>query len=189
MATFRDLSERLTGGGFAMFVREADVIDSVTVGPTTAGKPDALDGSGNSNWPELGKVIEFSIQTEKEVAEFMCPDTAGGYTRETEEVVLMDALEMTLDRVNDVFAELLFGIGEITLDTPQTPFGGSERAVTGWLKVQIRRRDGTDWTLFDLWGKLRLAEDTTSFTKDPLKPRLRFERIRPTSGDTINFPS
>lgn len=177
---------RLLIGGLAYFLEEGKVVDTVTVGPSAAGKP---DNDPTTNWPSLGCVANCQFGVEEETEEFVCPKTSGGYRKERETHVTMDSIALQLNEYNEFFHRLFMGFdSEIVEGTAQTPFVSEKREIKGWLKLQGRKRDGTDIVQMDVWVKMRI-NNRPPWSPVTGRPEIALEVLDGTDGQTAVFPS
>lgn len=176
--------ERLMIGSLVYFVRDGDTVDALTVSETA--KP---DNDPVTNWPKLGEVTAVAFDRETKKNEFIEIRSNGEPRKRIIERTLADYVDISIDNMVDIVAEMIFGVDKITINTAQVPFNNSDRAVTGWLKCQLRRSGvGTDFTLFDMYVEARLKDNRHEFKAgEPYRPTIRFQDLN-AALDTINFP-
>lgn len=171
--------EKLILGTFASIVPAGTTYGS---GPTnTAGiglYPNA--DTYPATWLSLGDVLDASAETVTETYEDDIPAAAGGYARETEEVVLQDIIKLSLRSHSEVIHRMIWGASAVIVnDTAFTPFKNKDRFILTWLHFQLRGQDGVDRIVAALWGKLRL-DAAPKWAKDPTKPAVKFQIITST---------
>jgi len=146
-----EMLARLRLAGFAMFAREGLTIDGVTVGDTTAGKPDV---DPTTNWPQLGDCLNLTLGVEEEPESDYVPSAGGVYRKQTDTLVVLDYIDFGLRQMHSVLWELLFGVSDpVAQDVEQVPYTQQVREVTGWLKLQLQAQGYDDVVVMDAWGK------------------------------------
>jgi len=176
------MKERLLLGAFAFFIEAGTTVDGQTVSASI--KPDATP---LSNWPNLGAIENSKFEREEDEEEFLEPRVQGGYDKPKIPQVVNDYLILTTNHTSEFFHRLQMGLASpIVPGTAQAPHVETDRKITGWLKIQFRKKGGSDSFVFDWFCEMRLSE-LPDITNKTLRPALKFRRLA-SDQNTVVFP-
>lgn len=169
--------EKLILGTFAAFVETGTTYGAAPVN-TVSRELYPSPATHAASWSGLGDVLDAAPEKKEEDYSDTVPSPYGGYTTESDTVVLQDTLKLSLKCHNEIIHRLIWGLASKIEDgVEQTPFANPNRYVEGWINFQLRGQDGADRVVVALYGRIRL-DANPKWSKDPSKPAIKFEILR-----------
>lgn len=131
-----------------------------------------------ASWNSIGDVLDATLESDTEDYGDTVPDTAGGYSKESDIHVLQDRLKLSLNSMSEPLHRLVWGADAPLEDAEAvTPFASKTRYWEGWLAFTGRGQDGADRMVAALYVRLRL-DGNPKWSKDPTKPAVVCELLK-----------
>lgn len=149
-------SKRLFAGQIVFFAEYGAAVSDISTKPA----------AGHASWLEIGCVSVCKHTPMNFEQPYSCPDAARGWVDRKDVFTLADIFDLTTEEVSELYHRLSMGVtAKLVAGTAQTPFAGSNRVTTGWIKFQKRENIGTDRDLTDIFCEIRLKEDPATEKK------------------------
>lgn len=165
------LDKRLIIGTFVSIVEAGTTFGSPSNTVSASVFPDTTTHA--ASWSSIGDVLDAAPESDTEDYSDTVPDVdgGGGYTKDTDIVVLQDRLKLSLNCMSEPLHRLMWGASAALADgVAITPFADKQRYWEGWIAFTGRdMRDGSDKFVGALYVRMRL-DAAPKWAKDPMKP-------------------
>ena len=136
------------------FIPSGETVDSVTVANATW--PDATP---TTNWTNYQFADIESVKESKEVETetFKVPKASGGYSIDTEEMLVKRIWTATTSKTNSYLKQLEHALSSaVVASTPQAPFVNNSNFLEGVMLLEIQNKNGVVIERTQVWARLRL---------------------------------
>ena len=139
------------------FIPSGETVDNVTVSLGNVTWPDNVP---TTNWT----AYQFAdIETVKEAKEietetFKVPKATGGYTVDTEEMLIKRLWTAITSKTNNYLKQLEHAVpAAVVASTPQAPFTKNDNYLEGIMLMEIQNKNGVIIERTQVWARLRLV--------------------------------
>jgi hypothetical protein len=137
------------------FIPSGETVDSVTVANATW--PDAVP---TTNWTgyQFADIETVKEAKEVETEKFKVPKATGGYTIDTEEMLVMRTWKATTSKTNSIVKQLEHALAAaVVASTAQAPFVKNDNYLDGVMLLEIQNKNGVVIERTQVWARLRLV--------------------------------
>ena len=137
------------------FIPEGETVDSVLVA-------NALwpDNAPAANWTayQFGDIETVKESKEIETETFKVPKATGGYSIDTEEMLVKRMWNATSAKTNSILKKLEHALSAaVVASTAQAPFTNNSNYQDGVMLLEIQNKNGTVIERTQVWARLRLV--------------------------------
>jgi hypothetical protein len=138
------------------FIPAGEVVDTITVSKTTWPDNAPLTNWTNYQFADIEKVTP-AIEVETE--EFNIPNDGGGYTKDTEESVVMRKWTLSTSKTNSYLKRLEHALsGFPAAGTAVVPGTKNDNFILGVSLFEYQLKSGVVSERWQIWSKLRLVD-------------------------------
>lgn len=137
------------------FIPSGETVDAVVV--ANALWPDNVP---TANWTayQFGDIETVKEEKEVETEEFKIPKATGGYTTDTEEMLVKRMWTATTAKTNSLLKQLEHALASpVVASTAQAPFVNNSNYLDGVMLLEIQNKNGTVIERTQVWARLRLV--------------------------------
>jgi hypothetical protein len=138
------------------FIPNGETVDAVTVSSIVA----PPDNAPTANWTAYQFADIESVKEAKEIETetFKIPKATGGYTIDTEEMLVKRMWTATSAKTNSILKQLEHALAApVVASTAQAPFVNNSNYLDGWMLLEIQNKNGVVIERTQVWARLRLV--------------------------------
>ena len=138
------------------FIPAGETVDAVVAAATTA----PPDNSPTANWTayQFADIETVKEAKEVETESFKIPKATGGYSVDTEELLIKRMWTATTAKTNSILKQLEHALAApVVASTAQAPFVNNSNFLDGWMLLEIQNKNGTVIERTQVWSRLRLV--------------------------------
>ena len=139
------------------FIPSGETVDSVAVTLANATWP---DNDPTTNWTAFQFVDIETVKESKEVETetFKVPKASGGYTTDTEEMLIKRMWTAVTAKTNNYLKQLEHAVpATVVASTAQAPFTKNNNYLEGIMLMEIQNKNGVIIERTQVWARLRLV--------------------------------
>lgn len=137
------------------FIPAGETVDAVTVSVTAW--PDNVPTSNYTTY-QFADIETVKEAKEVETETFKIPKATGGYTIDTEEMLVKRMWNATTAKTNSILKQLEHALaGPVVASTAQAPFVNNSNFVEGVMLLEIQNKNSVVIERTQVWARLRLV--------------------------------
>lgn len=139
------------------FIPSGETVDSVAVSLANATWP---DNSPTANWTayQFADIETVKESKEVETETFKIPKSTGGYSVDTEEMLVKRMWNATTAKTNSILKQLEHALASpLVASAAQAPFVKNDNYVEGIMLMEIQNKNGVVIERTQVWARLRLV--------------------------------
>ena len=138
------------------FIPAGETVDTITISPTAAWP----DNDPLANWTayQFADIETLKESKEVETETFKIPKDNGGYTVDTEEMLVKRMWTAVTAKTNNYLKQLEHALpATVVAGTAQAPFTQNNNYLDGVMLLEIQNKNGTVIERTQVWARLRLV--------------------------------
>lgn len=138
------------------FIPAGETVDAVVAAATNA----PPDNSPTANWTayQFADIETVKEAKEVETESFKIPKATGGYSVDTEELLIKRMWTATTAKTNSILKQLEHALAApVVASTAQAPFVNNSNFLDGWMLLEIQNKNGVVIERTQVWSRLRLV--------------------------------